>query len=104
MSSSFITWYEGRSPSGASKLDENSYRRVSGLPDQIRGGVGDPVWGSRPVDPAGHSLVPGPPASILWGTSFNVKLSGNDVYCMNALLLLIQIMLCSKLHYQKVFD
>ena len=30
-------------------------------------------------------------------------LSGNEVYCMNALILLMKIMLCSKLHCQKVF-
>ena len=45
-----------------------------------------------------------PPASgqILKERSFNFKLSGNEVYCTNASLLLIKIMLCSKLHCQKV--
>jgi len=31
------------------------------------------------------------------------NLSGNEVYYKNALILLIKIMLCSKLHYQKGF-
>ena len=35
---------------------------------------------------------------------FNSKLSGNEVYCTNASLLLIKIMRCSKLHCQKVFN
>ena len=30
--------------------------------------------------------------------SFNLKLSGNEVYCTNALLFLMKIMLCSNLH------
>ena len=38
---------------------------------------------------------------ILLEKSFNSKLSGNGVCCTNALLLLIKIMLCSKLHNQK---
>ena len=37
--------------------------------------------------------------AILW-ESFNLKLSGNEVYCTNALQLLIKIMLYSKLHCQ----
>ena len=41
---------------------------------------------------------------ILSGKSFNLKLSGNEVYCTNALLLLKKIMLCSELHCQKVLD
>ena len=36
--------------------------------------------------------------------SFNLELSGNEVYYTNALLLLIKIMLCSKLHCPKVLD
>jgi len=32
------------------------------------------------------------------------KLSSNEVYCTNALLLRIKIMLCSKLDYQKGFN
>ena len=36
--------------------------------------------------------------------SFNRKLFGNEVYCTNALLLLITIMLCSKLHCRKVVN
>ena len=32
----------------------------------------------------------------------NLKLSGNEVYCTNASLLLTKILLCSKLHLQKV--
>ena len=39
----------------------------------------------------------------LYEKSFNSKLYGNEVYCTNASLLLIKIMLCSKLHCQKVF-
>ena len=35
---------------------------------------------------------------------FILKLSGNEVYCTNALPLLMKIMLCSKLHRQKVVD
>ena len=34
---------------------------------------------------------------------FNFQKSGNEVYCTNALLLLIKMMLFSKLHCQKVF-
>ena len=34
---------------------------------------------------------------------FNFKLSGNEVYCTNDVLVPVKIMLCSKLHYQKVF-
>ena len=34
------------------------------------------------------------------GKQFNSKLYGNNLYCTNALLLLIKIMLCSKLHCQ----
>ena len=34
--------------------------------------------------------------------SFNLKLSGNEVYRTHALLLQINIMLCSQLHYQRV--
>ena len=37
---------------------------------------------------------------ILQEQSFNFKLSGNKVYCTNAVLLLIKVMLCSKLHRQ----
>ena len=33
---------------------------------------------------------------------FNLKLSGNEVYCTNALLLLINIMLRGKFHYKQV--
>ena len=36
------------------------------------------------------------------GKSFNSKLSGSEVYCTNALLLLVKIRLCCKLHCQKV--
>ena len=39
--------------------------------------------------------------AILQEKSFNLKLSGNEVYCTNALLSLIKIMLCRKDHYQK---
>ena len=34
--------------------------------------------------------------------TFNLKLSGNEVYCTNALILLTKIVLCSKLHCQEV--
>jgi len=36
--------------------------------------------------------------------AFKLKLSGNEVYYTNALLLLIKNMLCSKLHCQKGFE
>jgi len=36
------------------------------------------------------------------GKEFQLKISGNEVYCTNALLLLIKIMPCSQLHCQKV--
>ena len=36
--------------------------------------------------------------------SFNSKLSGNEVYFTNALLSLMKIMLCSKLHCHKVLN
>jgi hypothetical protein len=35
---------------------------------------------------------------------FGLKLSGNEVDCTNASLLLLKIMLCSKLHCIKVFN
>ena len=38
----------------------------------------------------------------LYEKSFNLKLSGNEVYCTNALLSLIKIMMCNKFHSQKV--
>jgi hypothetical protein len=38
----------------------------------------------------------------LTGKGDDFKLASNEVYCTNALLFLINIMLCSKLHYQKV--
>ena len=41
--------------------------------------------------------------SALQEKGFNLKLSGNEVDYTNALLLPIRIMLCSKLHCQKVF-
>ena len=37
---------------------------------------------------------------LLGKNSFSLKLSGNNVYCTNALLLLITITLCVKLHCQ----
>ena len=40
---------------------------------------------------------------ILQAQTINFKLFGNEVYCTNALLSLIKIMLCSTLPYQKVF-
>ena len=39
--------------------------------------------------------------TILWEKSFNLKLSGNEFYSTNALLLIIKIMLCRKLRCQK---
>jgi len=42
--------------------------------------------------------------AILYKNSFNLKLCINEVYCANALLSLIKITLCSKLHRQKVLD
>ena len=60
---------------------------------------------------SGHNWLAGskfaPPVDVPKGAptlqdkSFNPKLSGNEVYRTNALLLLIKIMLCSKLHCQK---
>ena len=38
---------------------------------------------------------------ILYETTFNLKLSGNEVYCMNAVRLQVKNMLCGKLHCQK---
>ena len=35
---------------------------------------------------------------ILLETSFNLELCGNEVYCKNAFLFLIKIIVCSKLH------
>jgi hypothetical protein len=35
---------------------------------------------------------------------FNLKLSGNEVYYTNSLILVVKIMLCSKLHCQKVLN
>ena len=33
---------------------------------------------------------------------FNLKLSGNEVYCTNFKVLIVKIMLCGELHCQKV--
>ena len=41
---------------------------------------------------------------ILQGKSFNLKVSGNEVYYTNAVLSLIKIMLCSQLHCQQVLE
>jgi hypothetical protein len=41
---------------------------------------------------------------ILWEKSFSPKLSGNQVHCSHAWLLLIKIMLCGKLQCQKVLN
>ena len=38
------------------------------------------------------------------GKEFESKISGHDVYCTNALLSLLHIMLCSKVHCQKVLN
>jgi len=39
---------------------------------------------------------PNAPSGILQEKSFDLKLPGNEIYCTNALLLLMKIMLCSK--------
>ena len=36
--------------------------------------------------------------------SFNSKVSGNELYCTNAVLSLIKVILCSKLHDQNVVN
>ena len=41
---------------------------------------------------------------IFKGKSFNPKLSGNEGYCTNALLFLVKIMLCGKLHCLKIVN
>ena len=38
------------------------------------------------------------------GKSFDLKLSGNEVYCINALLLLIKIMLCTNKDHAVGFE
>ena len=45
-----------------------------------------------------------PKVYILWEKSFNLKLSGDEFYSTNALLLIKKIMLCSRLYCQKVSD
>jgi hypothetical protein len=40
---------------------------------------------------------------ILYEKSFNIKSSCNEVYYTNYLILPIKMMLCSKLHWQKLF-
>jgi hypothetical protein len=42
--------------------------------------------------------------TILQENRFNLKLFGNEVYFTNALVVLIEIMLCSKLHCQTVLN
>ena len=39
---------------------------------------------------------------ILHEKEFTLKLSGNEVCCTNYLILLVNNMLCSKLHYQQL--
>ena len=41
---------------------------------------------------------------ILYEMCFNLKLSGNEVYYIIFKILLVKIMLCSKLHCQKVLN
>ena len=49
------------------------------------------------------SVATGPtPTRILYATCFDLKLSGDEVY--HTFLILIKIMLCSKLHCQKVLN
>ena len=43
-------------------------------------------------------------ALILWEKGFNSRLSRNGVYCTNAFLVLVKIMLGSKLHCPKVLN
>ena len=43
-------------------------------------------------------------AQIFHEKRIRLKLSGNEVYCTNAVTLLVKEMLCSKLHYQKGFN
>ena len=45
----------------------------------------------------------GAATSILYEMSFNLKLSGNEVYYTIFKILLVKTMLCSELHYQKDF-
>ena len=63
---------------------------------------------SPPVAPATPHLKPDssepPSCRISKEKSLNLRRSGNEVYCTNAVLLLMKIMLCSKLRCQKVLD
>ena len=53
------------------------------------------LWGDP--RPRHHQL-------LLQDKSFNLKLFGNEGYCTHASLLLIKIMMCSQLHFQKLFN
>jgi len=57
-------------------------------------------------EPGGTSACPGSKTArlILYEKSFNLKLSGNEVYYTKTLIFLKNMMLCSKLHCQKVFN
>ena len=44
------------------------------------------------------------PGLILYEKEMKLKLSGNEVHCTNAVLLLVNIMLCVRLHCQRGFN
>ena len=52
----------------------------------------------------GLNLHPESLKQILQENSFNLKISGNEVYHKNSLMLLVKNILCSKLHCQKGFS
>ena len=60
--------------------------------------------GDRPPHPSGAAEFVLGTERIELEKSRNLNLFGDDLYCTNALLLLIKIMMCSKLHHQKVFN
>ena len=65
--------------------------------------------GKQPPTPCRPSLFDTTGSPLLFTLplkkkSFNLKLSGNEAYCTNALLSLIKIMLCGKLQCKKVLN
>ena len=73
---------------GVVSPDPNSYPRLALPPTHLTS------WRHLPVEEA-RDLV---------GKDFNFKFSGDEVHRTDALLLLIEVMLCIRLHCQKVLN
>jgi len=70
------------------------------VPDSLDSGRrGRGAWHKVILGDGGHGA-----RATLYEKGFKLQLFGNEVYYTNSLLLLVQNMLCSKLHYQKDFN